>query len=162
MSAVAALVEQGYAAASIGFADEIDLRLEGQDAALSVPFEHFDAAGLRPAFIAAYRDTYGYRPTDAVEAVALRLHAHARTGEPLDFRALKPAAVAVTRLAGTRLVHFGRQAPVETPVIPREAVTGALVGPVIIEGADTTIVIPPGARVEPNATGSLVATLEAL
>jgi hypothetical protein len=30
---------------------------------------------------------------------------------------------------------------------------------VIIEGDDTTIVIPPGATVEPNATGSLVATL---
>ena len=34
-------------------------------------------------------------------------------------------------------------------------------GPLIIEGADTTIVIPPGASVEPHPTGSLVATLEA-
>ncbi len=32
---------------------------------------------LRPAFLAAYREAYGYAPTDAVEAAALRLRAEA-------------------------------------------------------------------------------------
>lgn len=160
-AAAKALMEQGYAPESIAFSDEIDLRLEGQDAALSIPFERFDAEGQRPAFIAAYRDTYGYTPTDAVEAVALRLHARAQTSAPLDFRALQPAPVAAGTRSGLRLVYFGRDRGLETPVVRREAVTVALAGPVIIEGADTTIVIPPGTWVEPNATGSLVATLEA-
>lgn len=161
-AATQALVEQGYAATTISFADEVDLRLEGQDAALSIPFESFDPASLRPAFIAAYRDTYGYAPSDAVESVALRLHAHARTGEPLDFRALRSVRTAAAAAAGTRLAHFGRDTAIETPIVPREAVTTWLAGPVIIEGADTTIVIPPGASVVPNETGSLVATLKVL
>lgn len=160
-AAEAALTAQGYDRASISFSHEIDLRLDGQEAALSIAFERFDPAALRPAFIAAYRDTYGYTPTDAVEAVALRLHAHARHSEPLDFRTLKPAASADGgRIASRRDVRFGRDCPTYTLVMRRELVTSAIEGPLIIEGADTTIVIPPGARVEPNATGSLVATLE--
>ncbi|CAN7248990.1 hydantoinase/oxoprolinase family protein [Devosia sp. LjRoot16] len=160
-AAVAQLTAQGYEAASIACSYEIDLRLDGQDAALSIPFDRFDAAALRPAFIAAYRDSYGYTPTDAVEAVVLRLHAHAQNSEPLDFRALKAAAPGDGGGgAARREVHFGRGGAQLTPVLRREAVTGPIDGPVIIEGPDTTIVIPSGARVAPNATGSLVATLE--
>jgi len=162
-AAATQLTAEGYEAAVIAFSFEIDLRLDGQDAALSIPFERFDAAALRPAFIAAYRDSYGYTPTDAVEAVALRLHAHARATAPLDFRDLKAAAPEDGGGgAGTRQVHFGRHGAVLTPVLRREAVSGTIEGPVIIEGPDTTIVIPPGAQVAPNATGSLVATLEPL
>jgi len=162
-AAATQLTEEGYEAAAITFSFEIDLRLDGQDAALSIPFERFDAAALRPAFIAAYRDSYGYTPTDAVEAVALRLHAHARATAPLDFRDLKATAPEDGGgCAGTRQVHFGRHGAVPTPVLRREAVSGMIEGPVIIEGPDTTIVIPPGAQVAPNATGSLVATLESL
>jgi N-methylhydantoinase A len=162
-AAATQLTAEGYEAAVIAFSFEIDLRLDGQDAALSIPFDRFDAAALRPAFIAAYRDSYGYTPTDAVEAVALRLHAHARATAPLDFRDLRAAAPEDGGGgAGTRQVHFGRHGAVPTPVLRREAVSGTIEGPVIIEGPDTTIVIPPGAQVAPNATGSLVATLEPL
>jgi N-methylhydantoinase A len=160
-AAEAQLTGQGYAVVAIACSLEIDLRLDGQDAALSIPFERFDVAALRPAFIAAYRDSYGYTPTDAVEAVALRLHAHAHNSEPLDFRSLKSAApVTGEQVIDRRAVHFGRGAATDTPVMAREAVDRAIDGPVIIEAPDTTIVIPPGARIEPNATGSLVATLE--
>ena len=58
------------------------------------------------------------------------------------------------------MVHFGRIAAIETPITRREAVAATVAGPMIIEGADTTIVIPLGAWVEPDTTGSLVATLE--
>lgn len=158
-SAVAALVAQGYDPATVRFTDEIDLRLVGQDAALSIPFETFDAAVLREAFLAAYRDTYGYRPTDGVESVALRLHAHAGAAEPLDFLALQPASSAALSAETTRLVHFDRSGAVETPVVPRAGLVAARSGPLIIEAADTTIVVPPGARIAPGAAGSLIATL---
>jgi len=162
-SAEAALLAQGYDRASITAFYQVDLRLDGQDAALSIPFERFDPAALRPAFIATYREAYGYTPTDAVEAVALRLAAHARNSEPLDFRTLKPAASADGgHSASQRDVHFGRDGATDTAVMRRELVTSPIEGPVIIEGPDTTIVIPSGAEVEPNATGSLVATLEPL
>ncbi|MET2832126.1 hydantoinase/oxoprolinase family protein [Mesorhizobium shangrilense] len=162
VAATEALVAQGYAADTVICTEQIDLRLEGQDASLSIPFSGpFDTASLRPAFIAAYRNTYGYTPIDAVEAVALRLHAQARVSAPLDFTALKAALTEVDRGEERRMVHFGRITATETPITRREAVTATVAGPVIIEGADTTIVIPPRAWVEPDATGSLVATLEA-
>jgi len=162
MAAVAALTAQGYDPETVRFADQIDLRLEGQDAALSIPYADFDPAALRRDFIAAYREAYGYAPTDTVESVALRLHAHAGSSEPLDFTRLSPMVGKEGDRIGTRRdVWFDRHRATDTPVIRREQVTGPLVGPVIIEGDDTTIVIPPGATVEPNATGSLVATLGA-
>jgi N-methylhydantoinase A len=58
-AATAALVAQGYSDDTIVFADAIDLRLEGQDAALSISFDAFDRAALRTAFLAAYREAYG-------------------------------------------------------------------------------------------------------
>ncbi|MEW6630789.1 MAG: hydantoinase/oxoprolinase family protein, partial [Pseudomonadota bacterium] len=161
-AAMAALVGQGYPPERMTFAEQIDLRLQGQEASLSVAFSGaFDAASLRPAFIAAYRDTYGYEPTDVVEAVTLRLRAQARISEPLDFTALKAARTEVGTGLERRAVHFERATAIDTPIVRREAVAGRMAGPLIIEGADTTIVIPPAARVEPDATGSLVATLEA-
>ncbi|MBL8582407.1 MAG: hydantoinase/oxoprolinase family protein [Rhizobiaceae bacterium] len=160
-AATAALEAQGYAADTLRFADQIDLRLEGQDASLPIPFDGtLDPARLRRAFLEAYRDTYGYMPSDAVEAVALRLHATAHAAAPLDFTALRPATSRAEAQSARRVVHFSRDHSVETPILPREAVTREMAGPLVIEGADTTIVIPPKARVEPNATGSLVATLE--
>jgi N-methylhydantoinase A len=162
MAAVTSLSAQGYDPSTVRFSDEIDLRLEGQDAALSIPFEGFDAVALRTAFIAAYREAYGYSPTDTVESVALRLHAHAGNSEPLDFTRLSPMlGQDGGRGDYRRDVWFERHRATDTPVIRREGVTAALDGPAIIEGDDTTIVIPPGATVEPNATGSLVATLGA-
>ena len=153
-AAVAALTAQGYAAAEIAFSESIDLRLESQEGALSIGFDRFDPATLRPAFLAAYHEAYGYAPTDAVEAVALRLHAEARTTGTLDFRALAPAPE--VRAAGARLVQFG-DGPVETPVV--RGLDGPRRGPVIVEAPDTTVVIPPWADVAPHGSGGMIATL---
>ena len=40
-------------------------------------------------------------------------------------------------------------------MLARDALPGRRPGPLIIEAPDTTIVIPPGARVAPNGTGGL-------
>jgi N-methylhydantoinase A len=45
-------------------------------------------------------------------------------------------------------------------VAARDDLRGPVAGPLIIEAPDTSIVIPPGARVAPNGTGGLMATLE--
>jgi N-methylhydantoinase A len=129
MAAVAALTAQGYDPETVRFSDQIDLRLEGQDAALSIPYADFDPAALRPAFIAAYREAYGYSPTDTVESVALRLHAHAGSSEPLDFTRLSPMVGKDGDRGGTRRdVWFDRHHATDTPVIRRETVTGRLSG----------------------------------
>ena len=92
VAAVSALMAQGYREDRIRFSNSIDLRLEGQDAALDIAYDDFDPLALRSAFLAAYRDAYGYTPTDAVEVVALRLHAQARTAGTLEFQALNSGA----------------------------------------------------------------------
>ena len=160
-AAIAALASQGYSLDAIVFADAVDLRLEGQDAALSIPFDDFDAERLRPAFLAAYRETYGYGPTDAIEAAALRLRAEAPPAGRLDFRTLKPPTAMGAPAEPSRLVRFDRGAPVLTPVLARDALTRPMAGPLVIEMLDTTIVIPPRARVEPTSAGGLIATLDA-
>src|SRR6185295_3688307 len=123
-AAVVALTAQGYAAAEIAFSESIDLRLESQEGALSVGFDRFDPEALRPAFLAAYREAYGYTPTDAVEASTLRLRAEARTAAPLDFRALRPIQASGTVTAASRPVRFARGEAVPAPVLSRDALTG--------------------------------------
>ena len=160
-AAIAALASQGYSLDAIVFADAVDLRLEGQDAALSIPFDDFDAERLRRAFLDAYRETYGYGPTDAIEAAALRLRAEAPPAGRLDFRTLKPPTAMGAPADPSRLVRFDRGAPVLTSVLARDALTRPMAGPLVIEMLDTTIVIPPRARVEPISAGGLIATLDA-
>ena len=159
-AALAALAAQGYPAEATAFAEALDLRLEGQDAALSIPLAAFDPEALRPAFLAAYCEAYGYTPTDAVEASALRLRAEARTAAPLDFRALRPVQASGSVTAASRPVRFARGEAVPTPVLSRDALTGPASGPLILEAPDTTIVIPPGVQVEPTAAGGLLANLD--
>jgi N-methylhydantoinase A len=159
-AATAALGRQGYGANNIEFSDQIDLRLEGQDAALSIPFAgFFNPASIRRAFIADYGESYGYAPTDRVEAVVLRLHA--RASSLLSFETMVAAKKAERHSKASRQVYFGEGEPIDTPIIQREAVDTTHQGPIIIEEAGTTIVIPPRTAVSPGVGGSLVATLEA-
>ena len=124
-SGARALAAEGYPAGRIAFGFSIDLRLRGQEACLSVPFERFDAAALRAAFVAEYRDLYGYAPGDAVEAVLVRLHAQASLAAPLDFAGVRPPARSAPAEGETRrCVHFDGREAVETPVVAREAVRG--------------------------------------
>ena len=159
-AATAALSAQGYPAEAIVFAEAIDLRLEGQDAALSVPFAAFDAEALRPAFLAAYREAYGYTPTDAVEAAALRLRAEARTARAPRLPRAEAGARGSghLRAAAPRPLRPGRGGPHAGPAPRGPDRAGRRAAH--RRGPDTTIVIPPGARVAPAAAGGLVATLE--
>ncbi|MEO9227609.1 MAG: hydantoinase/oxoprolinase family protein [Devosia sp.] len=159
-AAVAEFTRQGYRSEEIVFFDEVDLRLEGQDAALSIPFVEYSATALRADFLSSYRDAYGYLPTDTIETVSLRVHATIRRAESLDFRILQPAHAAVEACpTNTREVWFSRSAPILTDVLRRDEIVGTLRGPAIIESNDTTIVIPPHTKVEPTIAGALVATL---
>jgi N-methylhydantoinase A len=45
------------------------------------------------------------------------------------------------------------------PVIAREALIGNVQGPLLIESADSTVVIPPQVSVTADAQGNLIATL---
>ena len=160
-AAAKALAAQGYAADAVSFATRLDMRLEGQDAALSIPMiGAFDPARLRQAFVSTYLETYGYAPTDTVETVVVRVVGHGIRAGVLDFLTVRPAqASGKPEATSSRPVWFTRDGAVDTPIIRRDTLTGRRTGPLIIESDDTTIVIPPGVVVVPNASGGLVATL---
>lgn len=160
-NAIKVLAQQGYEEPDITFSQEIDLRLQGQDFALSIALVMpLDRAALRNAFIAAYRDVYGYAPVDAVEAVQLRVLARGRSSHMIDFKLLHAAQCGRdTGAPSLRQVYFNRTWN-EVPVVSRSSMSGIFDGPAIIESADTTIVVPPGASIEPNLAGGLVVNLE--
>lgn len=151
---------EGYAAASLDFAFSLDMRFQGQEASLPVPFPaSLDTAWLRGAFLDAYSETYGYVSGDRVEIVAVRLAATLADGQVLDFSAMRRADTAGAERR-TRRAYLGREAGwIEVPVMARAALAEATVGPLILESDDCTIVIPVAARAEPDATGNLLVTL---
>ncbi|MFO1142891.1 MAG: hydantoinase/oxoprolinase family protein [Amaricoccus sp.] len=161
--AVAALGAEGYPPDRVACEFELDLRYRGQDSELQVALAAgapFDAAGLREAFLTAYRATYGYASNDEVEVVNLRLRARGLSDRNLDFTALEPERPAAGETdLGTRPVHFSRVSGwVETPIAERAALAGTRRGPIILQSPDTTIVVPPGATAALDAAGNVVVT----
>lgn len=159
--AVEALAEEGYGADRVACEFELDMRYRGQDSELQIAFDDsnpFDAAAMRAAFLEIYRQTYGYASADQVEVVNLRLRARGVNDNNLDFKALKSDQLAQDAAPDERRqIWFGRDSGwVQTPVIPRAALTGAMAGPVVLQSSDTTIIVPPDATAAPDAAGNVV------
>ncbi len=152
-----ALVEQGFAPDTIAFDCRIDLRLNGQQAALSVPLGD-DLGALRAAFLTLYHDTYGYRPTDEIEAVSLRLRAYGADGPALDALISDDAASGAAPTI-VRRAFFKSCGWCDVPIIRRADFFAPLAGPAIIESDDSTIVIPPDVSVAPSIGDTILATL---
>jgi N-methylhydantoinase A len=162
--AVAALAEEGYGADQIDCEFELDMRYRGQDSELQIALDEkapLNREAMREAFLKVYRSTYGYASTDAVEIVNLRLRARGISGQSLDFTALKSDQLAATdEAAVSRRIYFSRETGwIDTPVIERAALRGSKAGPVILQSADTTIVVPPRATAALDRAGNVVVTL---
>ena len=158
--ALAALAREGQDAAAVAVEVSLDLRFRGQDFEIAVPLAAGDGeaarAALRAAFLDAYRGLYGYVSADAVEVVAIRLLARGPAPAAIGAGAAPAAAAGERR----RPVWFdGADGWTDTPVVERGAVLAERAGPLVVESADTTIVVPPGARIAPGPAGTLVATL---
>ncbi|HSI40152.1 MAG TPA: hydantoinase/oxoprolinase family protein [Xanthobacteraceae bacterium] len=157
----AAFAGDGYDTTSLRYGFALELRFQGQEAALAVPFQPgADAARLRADFLDAYRALYGYVARDRIETVAVRLAASAPVAGAFDFGSARPAEGRTAGAATTRRAYFGSRAGwLDVPVMPRHALAEALAGPLVLESADTTIIVPPGARAWPDNAGNIVATL---
>jgi N-methylhydantoinase A len=160
----AALADEGYARDEIEFSFVADLRYAGQSSDLPMPLEagaldQPARARLAAEFERAYEATYGYATGEPLELVNLRLAVRG-TGARLDFAAIRPPSEPGERQM--RHVSFARgAASVETPVLPRSAMTADLLnGPAILESYDTTIVVSPGARARNDAFGNLIVELD--
>jgi N-methylhydantoinase A len=161
--AVRVLAGEGYGADRIALAFELDLRFQGQDSELQVPLPpdpaDIDPEALRTAFLNTYQSMYGYVSSDAVEVVNVHLRATGR-GRSLDFAALDRERASGAAGEGRRRVYFDRAAGwCEVPVRRRSDASGSFDGPVILESADSTIVIPAGCRAGVDAAGNVVAVL---
>ncbi len=141
----------------------LDLRYRGQSSELGIPVAlPMTAVAIRQAvqdFHTEHERTYGYHsPQEATQIVNVRLRVRARAGEEIEVHAdrINPAVrERAGGVSGQRRIYFGgRWGWRETPVVRRETL-GATTGPLVIEEYDTTIVIPPGALVCRDATGSV-------
>ena len=163
----ARLTASGYSGTEVAFREAADLRYVGQTYELTVPLplEPLGAAGLgalAEAFGTEHERAYGHKGrAGAVELVTLRVTArgvrsHVGSGHP----SWMPQADREERppSPGTRQAWFGPQRGwLEAACLERGALTeAARSGPLIIEGYDSTTVLPPGWKTFRDAWGCIV------
>ena len=160
----AMLVEAGVAAEQRELLRFADVRYARQAYELTIPVDpgalgpdHLER--LAQAFHTRHRETYGHdNPDEPIQIVNLRLSAVGH----LEGLQLKPGANAGGTLAeariGDRPAHFSGHGLLDCPVFDRTRlpIDDVLTGPAIVEASDTTLVVPPGWRVTPDARGFLI------
>ena len=161
--AVELMAAEGVAIGNSETHFQLDVRYRGQSSELSIPvvlpFSAEVVAQSVKAFHVEHERTYGYHsPSEPTQIVNLRLRVRAAAVDAVDVQAdlISPAIkTRVGDVMGHRSVYFGKRWGFEnTPVVRRETVSVAT-GPLIIEEYDTTIVVPPGALVKRDVTGSI-------
>ncbi|WP_439604771.1 hypothetical protein [Shinella sp.] len=101
---------------------------------------------MRTRFLDLYRSIYSYTSSDSVETVSVRLTGRGRRPGKLDFRQVSIKGGNSGAPTGERKVYFGKDHGwVATPIYSRMDAPSDIVGPAILEGADSTVVIPPDA-----------------
>ena len=123
-------------------------------------------------FTDAHNRAYGYYRDDAIELMSIRLRALASAAS-LTFadlasrypaessQTVPPSAASANEDSGPceRQAFFGPvHGLLSTPLRSRFALNGPEQGPVIIEEADTTVVVPPNWTVQRDRFGNLVLT----
>jgi len=153
-SVFAELEAQGREALGAGPSEDLtverslDVRVRGQAHQLTIPVEVTDAGATRVGadFRSCYRATYGIETTGLAEVVTFRT----RTARPVATLRPAPAGSAPTVQAipsGSRDGMFSDAAAmVAAPVHLWDALApGACFdGPALVDGSDTTVVVPPG------------------
>jgi N-methylhydantoinase A len=159
------MAAEGYTAPNVEFGVELDMRFKGQDSEIAIPIGDVQTgegrAALRNRFLNAYRAIYGYVSRDTVDIVNIRLIARGISGRKIDFAALDTAsAKSGGSSATTRRIYFDRDTGwVQTPIVERDDFLKPLLGPVVIQSSDSTVVIPPGFSATLDAAGNIVADL---
>jgi len=133
-----------------------DLRYAGQSFELTVDVDRpFDTADARERFAAAHESAYGYRADESVELVNCRVTTTVeRSAPPVEYDAVGDPH------KGSREAVFADDVR-ETPVYERTKLPpqDEIKGPAIVEGDESTIVIPPAWNVQVRDDGTLTATV---
>lgn len=132
-----------------------DLRYAGQSFELTVDVERpFDPAAAGERFAAAHESAYGYRADEPVELVNCRATATVPRSAP----AIQSVGGGDAEPRTTREAVFPDGAR-ETPVYDRERFPAdeEIAGPAVVEGPESTVVVPPGWGVRLRGDGALIA-----
>ncbi len=129
-----------------------DLRYVGQSHELTVDVGAFDPLAVAEAFHDAHERARDYRLDEPVEVVNLRVTATVPGDEP----AVSHGGT-VTEPRAERPARAGDERR-ETPVYDRDraAVGLAVAGPAVFEGAESTVVVPPGWGATVDERGTLL------
>lgn len=138
---------------------DLDVRFPGEASELTmtlpgVTFDAADAADLVARFHACHLAEYGHGDPGAVEVVRARVTARRPqldAGRPLRVVSAGSPPPDPTH----RTAHFGT-GPEQVPVVARGGLQGTVAGPLLIDEADTTTVVPPGWTVRRDNAGNLV------
>jgi N-methylhydantoinase A len=132
-----------------------DLRYAGQSFELTVDVElPFDRTAVAERFATAHESAYGYRADEPIELVNCRATATVpRSAPAVEVDAPDDAAPRTTREA---VFPSGAR---ETAVYDRRRFPGGdpVEGPVVVEGDESTVVVPPDWSVRRRADGALIA-----
>ncbi len=139
-----------------------DLRYRGQAYELTLslpdrPLTEGDIRELTEEFHREHGRRYGYAvPGEPVELVNLRLTAVGETEKP-ELPMVPGKGNVGEAVIERRRVHFG-DGWIEAPIYAREGLpAGAEIpGPAVIEGAESTCLVPPGSRAYVDAYGNLI------
>ena len=154
------LAADGYSPARRRVERAVDLRYRGQsfDLRVSMPDGDLDAAALAAAadrFHERHERRYGHAsPDEPIELVTIRLRARGVVDPPPLSMASGTAEAAPQT---TRPATFDGETT-ETPVYDRERLGpgAAFDGPAVIEGVESTAVVPPGAAAHVDDLGNVV------
>ncbi len=140
-----------------------DLRYRGQAYELSLPLPdrplgEGDLAELAQEFHREHEQRYGYSaPDEPVELVNLRLTATGEADAP-EIPELPRGGNVREAFLETRRAYFGESGWHEVPVYAREKLPpGAdLSGPAVVEGIESTCLVPPRSRAHVDVYGNLI------
>ncbi|WP_431285920.1 hydantoinase/oxoprolinase family protein [Humitalea sp. 24SJ18S-53] len=142
-----------------------DLRYVGQNFELTLPITDWparplDQLALHQAFCAMHERSYGFQdPLAPVEVVNLRFDAVATNDLPPAASATARSPIVAT--TASRAVLFEAMDWTETPVLRRETlrVGEVVLGPMVLEQLDATILLAAGDRGQVDDVGNLVVDL---
>jgi len=131
------------------------MRYEGQSATVPVPFElPLNLDGLGADFVTVHTEQYGYATDEAWLMEGLRI----RVSLPADVEFVPAGGQQAPRPLRTAMCWFSAEAATETPCYERSTLGAgaALAGPVLVEDAWSTVVVPAGWASRVDEFGNLV------
>lgn len=156
------LLSDGVDKEEIAYRPSADLRYRGESHEIFVEFADCPISGrmlgeLAAAFHDKHQLIYGHAaPEEPVELVNLRLRAIGAV-ENVELSPIQGGSFEQARQA-TRSVHFPRHGWLQTGIFARDLLPAgaSLTGPAIVEGRESTVLLPPGSSATVDRIGTLI------